>query len=120
MGNSPEVLTFNLNWQNARPKAHELFDAMLALPEVLDLNHLYRTMTHDRYAFRGMICYGHNHYFAIFRRILFKLDFMGLDPSQCTNIEREMREQEVCEESEWVVFDDDSLRTFPGNWAGVI
>ena len=79
----PEVLTFNLIWGGTGPK--DVLKALTAIPDVFSLKTLFnaREQVDHEYVFRGMICYAHNHYFAIHRRIFLKIAFIeGIDFSQ--------------------------------------
>ena len=81
-GNMPEVLTFNLNWPDPFPKATDVVKTLLSIKEKFNLKEIYN---HERqkpqeYVFKGFICFGHNHYFAFFRRIFQKVGFLqGLE-----------------------------------------
>jgi len=73
------------------------------------------------YALRGMICFGHNHYFAFFRRIFIKIGFLnGLDYSRIEQQAQEIKEGEVKPETEWILYDDDRLSFVHDNWTGVL
>ena len=75
----PEALTFNLNWPSAFPKAGHVLKTLLSLPEQFKswdiFNH--EAQKPERYVLRGLICFGHNHYFTFLRRIFHKLSYLG-------------------------------------------
>ena len=68
-----------------------------------------------------MICFGHNHYFAYFRRIFLKIGFLtGLDYSKIEEQTRRIKDTEVKPENEWILYDDDRLSFVQDNWTGVL
>lgn len=68
-----------------------------------------------------MICFGHNHYFAFFRRIFIKIGFLnGLDYSQIEQQAAQIQRTEVKPENEWILYDDDHLSFVQDNWTGVL
>lgn len=68
-----------------------------------------------------MICFGHNHYFAFFRRIFIKIGFLpGLDYSRIEEQARQIKDTEVKPETEWILYDDDRLSFVQDNWTGVL
>lgn len=81
----PEVLSFNLQWLDRNPKPTNVLQSLIAIPELFEVSELYRHNYNgpkQEYVLRGMICFGHNHYFAFFRRIFIKVGFLsGIDYS---------------------------------------
>ena len=78
----PEVITFNLNWPSAFPKASSVLKTLLSLPEQFSSYHLYnhKNQRTEGYVLRGLICFGHNHYFTFLRRIFHKISYLsGVD-----------------------------------------
>ena len=81
----PEVFSFNLNWADRNPGATGVLKTLISIPETFNVSDLYENGAGEsqEYALRGMICFGHNHYFAFFRRIFIKIGFLnGLDYSK--------------------------------------
>ena len=75
----------------------------------------------QKYALRGMICFGHNHYFAFFRRIFIKIGFLnGLDYSRIEEQAARIKNTEVTSKTEWIQYDDDKLSFVDDNWTGVL
>ena len=68
-----------------------------------------------------MICFGHNHYFAFFRRIFIKIGFLnGLDYSRIEEQAAQIKNTEVTSRTEWIQYDDDRLSFVDDNWTGVL
>jgi hypothetical protein len=76
----PEVLTFNLVWENS-PKPSDILKVLLSIPEVLNPNDLFACTKKNKglYVLKGMICFQAAHYFAFFRRIHIKFDYLDAD-----------------------------------------
>ena len=70
---------------------------------------------------RGMICFGHNHYFAFFRRIFLKIGFLnGLDFSRVEEQAKQIKDTEINPDTEWILYNDDRLSFVQDNWTGVL
>ena len=72
-GPFPEILTFNLNWEQS-PKQTDLLKMLLSIPEAMDVKQLYDVEEDEanidqQYVFKGMICFAEGHYFSFNRRI---------------------------------------------------
>lgn len=77
----PEVLTFNLIWDNG-PKPSDILKVLVSLPEVFAPKEMYGANgTSVKYVLKGMICFQAAHYLAFFRRILIKYDYLETDYS---------------------------------------
>ena len=80
MGEPPEMLCFNLNWPSKRPEATTVLQTLLSFPLITDITQLFKTdkeQVKQNYELRGMICYGSNHYFALFRRMFHKIEYLS-------------------------------------------
>ena len=119
----PEVMSFNLCWPNRQPDPTGVLKALISIPETFNVSDLYesRSRSGHEYALRGMICFGHNHYFAFFRRIFIKIGFLtGLDYSNIEEQAQRIKNTEVKPETEWILYDDDHLSFVQDNWTGVL
>ena len=57
-----------------------------------------------------MICYGHNHYFCVFRKINHKIGYLkGIDFSRVETQARQIEREETKYANEWVLYNDDQL-----------
>ena len=119
----PEVFTFNMNWPDRNPDATGVLKALVAIPEFFNVTDLFNhhKQKPQEYVLRGMICFGHNHYFAYFRRIFLKIGFLnGLDFSRINEQVRQIKLNEVKPETEWIIYDNDRLSFVQDNWTGVL
>ena len=83
----PEVLSFNLNWLDRNPDPFAVLKSLVSIPELMNVSDVFSARDDQQYVLRGMICFGHNHYFAFFRKIFFKACYLnGLDYK---NLERQ-------------------------------
>ena len=68
-----------------------------------------------------MICYGHGHYFAYFRRIFLKIGFLsGVDFVNINAQAQRIQREELQPDTEWIQYNDSTLRFVQDNWSGIL
>ena len=108
-----------MTWATENPKAKDVLKALISLPEFFEVKQLYRHDVHcnQKYVLRGMICFSNGHYFSFSRRMAIKTDLIdGLDERQ----KRMLKDNEVKNDTEWILFNDEKLSFVKDNWTGVL
>ena len=79
LNHAPEVLVLNLSWVDPVPS--EIFQLLISVPDFFEATKLYNhpQQKEAKYVFKGMICFQAAHYLSFFRRVITKLDLLGID-----------------------------------------
>ena len=121
-GNLPEVLTFDLNWAT-EPASSNVLKVLSSLPQTFDVTDIFGhpLQKNEKYVLRGFICKESSHYLAFFRRIYLKIGFLsGLVFERIALQTHEIKQKEMQEDTEWILYNDDQVSFVRQNWSSVI
>ena len=78
-GETPDIFTFNLNWEASNQLTEDHLKVLLSTPEYFLTRHLFRheSTVHCKYWLKGIICESKTNFVTYYRRNKLKLRYLA-------------------------------------------